>query len=82
VVAKTLQAPRRRQPDGETRKEAEGPRERVRLPGKGKLWRGSSRDASGMKEGREALGSTAHGGVQKASSEPRDSRNRREGQEP
>jgi len=35
-----------------------------------------------MEQGREAQGSTANGGVQKASSEPRDSRNRREGQEP
>jgi len=51
-------------------------------PREGKALEGSSRDASGMKEGREASGATANGGVQKASSEPRASRNRREGQEP
>jgi hypothetical protein len=60
-----------------------GPRERVRLLGKGKLWRAAPRNASGMKEGREASG--RHG-------EPADlarvracrerSQNRREGQEP
>lgn len=33
-----------------------GPRERVRLPGKGKLCRAAPRDASGTKEGREASG--------------------------
>jgi len=51
-------------------------------PREGKALEGSSRDASGMKEGREASGATANGGVQKTSSEPRASRNRREGQEP
>jgi len=51
-------------------------------PREGKALEGSSRDASGMKEGREASGATANGEVQKASSEPRAGRNRREGQEP
>jgi len=51
-------------------------------PREGKALEGSSRDASGMKKGREASGATANGGVQKTSSEPRASRNRREGQEP
>jgi len=51
-------------------------------PREGKALEGRSRDASGMKEGREASGATATGGVQKTSCEPRASRNRREGQEP
>jgi len=36
-------------------------------PREGKALKGRSRDASGMKEGREASGATANGGVQKAS---------------
>lgn len=51
-------------------------------PRDGKALKGSSRDASGMEQDREASGATANGGVQKTSSEPRASRNRREGQEP
>jgi len=39
-----------------TRKEARGPRERVRLLGKGKLCRETPRGASGTKQGREASG--------------------------
>jgi len=51
-------------------------------PREGKALEGSSRDASGMKEGREASGATARVEVQKTSGEPRASQNRREGQEP
>jgi hypothetical protein len=40
-------------------------------PREGKALEGSSRDASGMEQGREASGATAIGGVQKTSSEPR-----------
>jgi len=39
AIAKIPAALRRRQSESETRKEARGPRERVRLLGKGKLWR-------------------------------------------
>jgi hypothetical protein len=55
AVAKVPSASRRRwsatNPQG-----SNGPRERVRLPGKGKLCRAAPRDASGMKEGCEASG--------------------------
>jgi len=40
-------------------------------PREGKALEGRSRDASGMKEGREASGATANGGVQKTLREPR-----------
>jgi hypothetical protein len=53
-------------------------------PREGKALEGSSRDASGMKQGREASGATAHGGIRKGPERAASikSLNRREGQEP
>jgi len=64
-------------PQGSTRPARAGT-----APREGKALQGSSRDASGMEQGREASGATANGGVPKTPSEPRASQNRREGQEP
>jgi len=81
AVVKLLQALRRRQsdtnPQGSTRPARAGT-----APRKGKALKGSSRDASSMKEGCEASVVTANGGVQKTPNEPRASQNRREGREP
>jgi len=81
AAVKTLQALRRRQSESEPTRKQVARESGYGSPG-GKALEGSSRDASGMKEGHEASGATANGEVQKASSEPRASRNRREGQEP
>jgi len=81
AAAKVLQALRRRQSESEPARK-QRPARVGTAPREGKALEGRSRDASGMEQGREAQGSTANGGVQKTSSEPRDSRNRREGQEP
>jgi len=81
AAVKILQALRRRQSDNEPARK-QRPARAGAAPREGKALKGSSRDASGMEQGREASGATANGGVQKTSSEPRASRNRREGQEP
>lgn len=60
-----------------------GPRERVRLPGKGKLCRAAPRDASGTKEGREASGASRRAaGLARVRACRERSQIRREGQEP
>jgi hypothetical protein len=81
AVVKILQALRRRRSESEPARK-QRPARAGAAPREGKALEGSSRDASGMEQGREAQGTTANGGVQKTSSEPRVSRNRREGQEP
>jgi hypothetical protein len=81
AVVKVLQALRRRQSESEPARK-ERPARAGTAPREGKALEGRSRNASGMEQGREASGSTANGGVQKTSSEPRDSWHRREGQEP
>jgi hypothetical protein len=81
AAVKILQALRRRRSESEpTRKQR--PARAGAAPREGKALEGSSKDASGMKQGREAQGATANDEVQKTSSEPRAGRNRREGQEP
>jgi hypothetical protein len=82
AAVKLLQALRRRQSDSANPQGSRWPARAGTAPREGKALEGSSRDASGMKEGREAQGATANGGVPKTSCEPRASRNRREGQEP
>jgi hypothetical protein len=81
AVVKILQALRRRRSESEPARKKR-PARAGAAPREGKALEGRSRNASGMEQGREASGSTANGGVQKTSSEPRDSWNRREGQEP
>jgi len=81
AVVKIPRALRRRMSESEPARK-QRPARAGTAPREGKALQGSSRDASGMEQGREASGATANGGVQKASSEPRASRNRREGQEP
>lgn len=81
AVAKLPRALRRRMSESEPARK-QRPARAGTAPREGKALQGSSRDASGMEQGREASGATANGGVQKTSSEPRASRNRREGQEP
>jgi len=70
VTVKTLLAPRRRQSEANPQG-SRWPARAGTAPRDGKALEGSSRDASGMKEDREASGATANGGVQKTSSEPR-----------
>jgi len=81
AIVNLPQALRRRQsnanPQGSKRPARAGT-----APREGKALEGRSRDASGMEQGREASGTTTNGEAQKASSESRVSRNRREGQEP
>jgi hypothetical protein len=81
AAVKILQALRRRRSESEPASK-QRPARAGAAPREGKALEGSSRDASGMEQGREASGVTANGGVQKSSCEPRTSRNRREGQEP
>jgi len=81
AAVKTLLALRRRQSENEPARK-QRPARAGAAPREGNALEGRSRDASGMKQGCEASGATANGGIQKISSEPRASRNRREGQEP
>jgi hypothetical protein len=81
AVVKIPQALRRRQSECEPARK-QRPARAGAAPREGKALEGRSRNASGMEQDREASGATANGGVQKTSSEPRASRNRREGQEP
>jgi len=66
AAAKLLQALRRRQSENEPARK-QRPARAGTAPREGKALEGHSRDASGMKEGREASGATANGEIQKVS---------------
>jgi len=81
AIVKLLQALRRRQSNANSQGR-NGPRERVRLLGKGKLWRDAPGTRAAWKKAAKRRGPRRTAGSKRPRSEPRASRNRREGQEP
>lgn len=70
AAVKPLQSLRRRQSENEPARK-QRPARAGTAPREGKALEGRSRDASGMKEDREASGATVNGGVPKTPCEPR-----------